>query len=108
MAHVHYPGLTVIPTGYLRVLVVLSPEVLPPDSAAVSTIPCFVLTIIGQWDAILLYQASLLQLLLSLIGRETPTSSTWLLSHDDSARVTRRRPTCTVSTSFLVLVKLYL
>ena len=62
MAHVHYPGLTVIPTGYLRVLVVLSPEVLPPESAAGPTIPCFVLTIIGQWDAILLYLASLLQL----------------------------------------------
>ena len=41
MAHVHYPGPTVTPIGYLRVLVVLSPEVLPPESAAVPTIPCF-------------------------------------------------------------------
>ena len=47
MAHVHYPGLTVIPTGYLRVLVVLFPEVLPPESAAGSTSPVLVLTIIG-------------------------------------------------------------
>ena len=38
----------------------------------------------------MLYLASLLQLPLLFIGRETPTLSTWLISHDDSARVTRR------------------
>ena len=77
MAHVHYPGLSVIPTGHLRVLVVLSPEVLPPKSAAGPTVPDLVLIIIGQWDAIFLYLASLLLLPLPLMGSEMPSLSTF-------------------------------